>query len=163
SRRGDQLASVAAQRVRWSHTARSGPVRSRCARSRSADRPAGAWGLHVISGWRLYQRRFAANAFTGEGARLFGGRWNSPGTPMIYTASTPALAALEMLVHLDRADLLRQYRLREVQFEERHVERIDIAKLPKNWRRASGGASLRRVGDRWAAEARSLVFAVPSA
>jgi RES domain-containing protein len=120
----------------------------------------------VISGWRLYQRRFAAIAFSGEGARSFGGRWNSPGTPMIYTASTPALAALEMLVHLDRADLLRQYRLRQVRFDPQQVERLAIATLPKNWRRAAGGAgsaSLRRIGDLWVAERRSLVLAVPSA
>ena len=38
---------------------------------------------------------------SGEGARLYGGRWNSPGRPMIYTASAPSLALLELLVHLD--------------------------------------------------------------
>jgi RES domain-containing protein len=37
----------------------------------------------------------------GEGARLYGGRWNSPGRPMVYTAQSPSLAVLEVLVHLD--------------------------------------------------------------
>ncbi|PLR24387.1 RES domain-containing protein [Caulobacter zeae] len=37
----------------------------------------------------------------GEGARLYGGRWNSPGRPMLYTAASPSLAVLEVLVHLD--------------------------------------------------------------
>lgn len=37
----------------------------------------------------------------GEGARLWGGRWNSPGRPMIYAAASPSLAVLEVLVHLD--------------------------------------------------------------
>ncbi|MBI5171468.1 MAG: RES domain-containing protein [Candidatus Melainabacteria bacterium] len=37
----------------------------------------------------------------GEGARLFGGRWNSPGLPAIYTSSHLSLAALELLVHLN--------------------------------------------------------------
>ena len=37
----------------------------------------------------------------GEGARLYGGRWNSPGQPMVYTAANPSLAVLEVLVHLD--------------------------------------------------------------
>ncbi|MEH0198308.1 RES family NAD+ phosphorylase [Caulobacter sp. CCNWLY153] len=37
----------------------------------------------------------------GEGARLYGGRWNSPGRPMLYAAASPSLAVLEVLVHLD--------------------------------------------------------------
>ena len=37
----------------------------------------------------------------GEGARLWGGRWNSPGRAMVYTAANPSLALLEVLVHLD--------------------------------------------------------------
>lgn len=52
------------------------------------------------------------SAWTG-GARLYGGRWNSPGRPMLYTAASPSLAVLEVLVHLDLApDLLPlDYRL----------------------------------------------------
>lgn len=46
-------------------------------------------------------------ALDGEGARLWGGRWNSAGRAMVYTAATPSLAVLEVLVHLDLpADLL---------------------------------------------------------
>ncbi|ODU68778.1 MAG: hypothetical protein ABT11_15140 [Novosphingobium sp. SCN 66-18] len=40
-------------------------------------------------------------ALDGEGARLWGGRWNSAGRPMVYTAASPSLAVLEVLVHLD--------------------------------------------------------------
>lgn len=40
-------------------------------------------------------------ALDGEGARLWGGRWNSPGRPMVYAAASPSLAMLEVLVHLD--------------------------------------------------------------
>lgn len=46
-------------------------------------------------------------ALDGEGARLWGGRWNSAGRAVVYTAATPSLAVLEVLVHLDLpADLL---------------------------------------------------------
>lgn len=46
-------------------------------------------------------------ALDGEGARLWGGRWNTPGRPMVYTAASPSLAVLEVLVHLDLpADLI---------------------------------------------------------
>lgn len=48
--------------------------------------------------WRLLTARFADTAFTGEGARLYGGRWNRKGVPMVYTAGSQSLATLEMLV-----------------------------------------------------------------
>jgi RES domain-containing protein len=53
-----------------------------------------------ITAWRIFKRRYKASAFTGEGARLFGGRWNSKGIPVVYTSASPSLATLEMLVHL---------------------------------------------------------------
>ncbi len=40
-------------------------------------------------------------ALDGEGSRLFGGRWNSPGRPLIYTSAHLSLCILEQLVHLD--------------------------------------------------------------
>jgi RES domain-containing protein len=49
--------------------------------------------------WRIWRRPFAD--LTGEGARLYGGRWNSPGRPLVYAAENAALAVLEVRVHLD--------------------------------------------------------------
>lgn len=49
--------------------------------------------------WRLCRRQYAD--LSGEGARLLGGRWNSPGRSVVYLAEHPALAALELRVHLD--------------------------------------------------------------
>jgi RES domain-containing protein len=49
--------------------------------------------------WRLCRRVYAD--LSGRGAQRFGGRWNSPGRPVIYLADHPALAALEVRVHLD--------------------------------------------------------------
>lgn len=49
--------------------------------------------------WRLCRKPYAD--LKGEGARLYGGRWNSPGRPLVYAASTAALAVLEIRVHLD--------------------------------------------------------------
>jgi len=48
--------------------------------------------------------RASFKALDSEGARLNGGRWNSPGQPAVYTSSTLALAALEYLVHIEPAD-----------------------------------------------------------
>ncbi len=49
--------------------------------------------------WRLCRARHATRSFDGEGARLYGGRWNHKGLPMVYTSATLSLAALEVLVH----------------------------------------------------------------
>lgn len=56
----------------------------------------------------------------GEGARLYGGRWNSPGRPMLYTAANPSLAVLEVLVHLDLPPELmpNDYRLLSVEIPD---------------------------------------------
>jgi RES domain-containing protein len=53
----------------------------------------------VTTVWRICRRPFAD--LSGDGARLYGGRWNTPGRPLIYAAETAALAVLEVRVHLD--------------------------------------------------------------
>jgi hypothetical protein len=51
--------------------------------------------------WRLCRAPYAAEAFSGEGARRFGGRWNSRGVPMVYASTSLALAAIELFVNLE--------------------------------------------------------------
>ena len=63
----------------------------------------------MLTAWRITKQKHARNAFTGEGAREFGGRWNNPGTAIVYTAQSQSLAALEMLAHLDSSEHLRKY------------------------------------------------------
>jgi RES domain-containing protein len=54
--------------------------------------------------WRISKAKYAHSAFSGEGARLFDARWNFAGTPMVYTSSSLALAAIEYFVHLDPSE-----------------------------------------------------------
>jgi len=53
----------------------------------------------LTTAWRICRRPFAD--LSGEGARLYGGRWNSPGHAVVYAAEAAALAVLEVRVHLD--------------------------------------------------------------
>jgi RES domain-containing protein len=115
-----------------------------------------------LSAWRITQRDFAASVFTGEGARLYGGRWNSPGVAIVYTAESRALAALEILVHLESPQLLESYLLFEVTFDESLVQELDRRNLPADWRRSPAPASTRAIGDIWAASADSPILLVPS-
>ncbi len=116
----------------------------------------------TLSAWRIVQERHAAEAFSGEGARLYGGRWNSPGIPMIYRAQSRALAALEMLVHLDSPRLLRSFLLFEVTFDDAPVAAINPADLPANWRDEPVPPSTQAIGNAWVANAATPILRVPS-
>lgn len=101
--------------------------------------------------WRICRRPFAD--LSGEGARLYGGRWNSPGRPLVYTAETAALAVLEVRVHLDLDwDLLPDdYVLVTIDIPAGKPE--EMAALPPDTVAA---------GDAWLASRRSALLKVPS-
>jgi RES domain-containing protein len=113
--------------------------------------------------WRILKTRFSADAFSGEGARLYGGRWNSPGVPMVYTAGSVSLATLELLVHLDTTSVLPSYSICPVDFDDSLVESLDRASLPSDWRQSPSPTSLQLIGDDWISRGSSVVLRVPSA
>ncbi len=103
-------------------------------------------------------------AFDGEGARLYGGRWNRRGTAVVYASDSLALAALELLVHAD-ADLLPDD-LVSVAAEVPDGLRVDsvaASDLPRDWRRHPAPEALADRGTAWARAGRTAVLAVPSA
>jgi RES domain-containing protein len=113
--------------------------------------------------WRIVQRRLASHALSGDGARRYGGGWNSPGIAVIYTAQSQSLAALEILVHVDSEELLQNYLAIPITVDESVIQRIDAAKLPRNWRAYPSTKATRLLGDTWLIEERSAVLQVPSA
>lgn len=112
--------------------------------------------------WRIVKTKYARNAFDGEGARVYGGRWNSIGVPMVYTAANTSLAVLEILVHLDASEILLAYSLCKVKIHDDLVKTLDRRRLPADWRTAMAANQLRLIGDRWAAKKESVVLRVPS-
>jgi RES domain-containing protein len=115
------------------------------------------------SGFRIAKARHARDAFDGEGAHRYGGRWNGPGTPLLYTSASRALAVLELLVHLQASELLATYVLIEATFDAALVERLEPVRLPRNRRAFPSRVGLQEIGDRWTAERRSAVLEVLSA
>ena len=111
--------------------------------------------------WRIVKEKHAATAFDGEGARIYGGRWNSAGTPMVYTSATLSLAALESLVHLHPPVSFRYVAI-AVEFDETRVETVDAAGLPGDWTEEPPPPSTQWLGDQWVKEARSAVLEIPS-
>ena len=121
-----------------------------------------------ITAWRITQARYVddraagGGAFSGEGARRYGGRWNSRGTAVAYTAGSRSLALLEILVHAESTRLLGHYVLIPVTFDARFVETLGDDRLPEDWQAHPAPSSTQEIGDAWARSGRSVVLRVPS-
>jgi len=112
--------------------------------------------------WRIVKPHRVADAFSGEGARLYGGRWNSIGSSVVYAAESKALAALEILVHMDDDCLMDEYLCIPIRLDTRLARHLDMKSLPENWRKMPPSTSTQSLGDAWAAESLSAVLVVPS-
>jgi len=112
--------------------------------------------------WRVTKTRHSKSAFDGEGARLYPGRWNSAGHPVVYTSEHIALAVLEILVHAGES-LLPHYTALSATFDEGLVTEVGEDDLPPGWRGFPALDELKRVGDAWLDSLRSPVLKVPSA
>src|SRR5208283_3925554 len=111
--------------------------------------------------WRICRAKFAGEAFSGLGARRFGGRWNSPGVPLVYASSSLALAAMELFVHLEPnlqpGDLVS---IAAMLPKGEPAQRLEAGKLPRAWWKDDFTA-LRVIGDKWIREKSSLTIEVP--
>ena len=115
-----------------------------------------------VVAWRIVKQKHVKDAFSGEGARRYGGRWNSKGTAIVYTAQSQSLAALEIMVHTEFPELLEYYAAIPVTFEEVLIEKLDVSRLPKDWRAYPAARAVRALGDDWIASRNSVVLQVPS-
>jgi len=112
--------------------------------------------------WRVCKRRHAA--FDGEGARLAGGRWNYPGTAIVYTSATLSLAVLELLVHVGQDQMPSGLVAVAADIPDT-LDRVVIEPglVPAHhWRRYPALLGLCRLGTSWALDMKSAVLAVPS-
>ncbi|MCB1228081.1 MAG: RES family NAD+ phosphorylase [Verrucomicrobiales bacterium] len=109
--------------------------------------------------WRIVKEKHAATAFSGEGARLYGGRGNSAGKSVVYTSGSKALAALESLVHLN-PPVIFKYVAIPIEFDDTLVEKV--TELPADWTEEPPPPATKDIGDLWVKEARSAVLELPS-
>lgn len=116
-----------------------------------------------ITAWRIVMAKHKDSAFDGEGARIAGGRWNKIGIPLIYTADSLALAALEIIVHLPTHDVLKKIFFHiPVQFDTELIALLDPADLPDDWDRFPPPESTQTIGTEWALKKKSVILKVPS-
>lgn len=111
--------------------------------------------------WRIASARY--DPLDGEGARIAGGRWNSPGRPVVYTSADPALAVLEKLVWTDPEDVPNELLLFRIELpDELAPHEFDVRRLPESWQEV-GCPECIAVGDEWLTSGASLALSVPSA
>jgi RES domain-containing protein len=101
---------------------------------------------------------------TGTGAKLFGGRWNRRGIPIVYTSETRALATVEVLVHVSLSNAPRGLMIATIEIPDSIApEDVPRGSLPRGWRDYPPPREVADLGTRWAKSMKSLLLRVPSA
>jgi RES domain-containing protein len=112
--------------------------------------------------FRIVQSRWAKIAMDGEGARLWGGRWNHPGIAAVYLAESRALAALEIIVHAPLELLHADWNIIEVEIPDEWIQIVKPSQLPGDWRNLPSSPSARDFGSTWLTENHNLALRLPS-
>ncbi len=98
---------------------------------------------------------------SGKGAALYGGRWNSKNTYMLYTAHSASLALLEAVVHIGKLPP-QQYCIATISVPDVPILKLKPTELPTNWNENPAPDILKRIGDDFVKKGKHLVMAVPS-
>jgi RES domain-containing protein len=112
--------------------------------------------------YRLSKQSYS-NDLSGYGAEKAGGRWNSKGLPVLYTAASRALAVVEIAVHTPLGIIPIDYYLSLIDVPDTSIIKIDVNTLPKNWNRNPFIKHTQQIGDDFIRSRAALVLQVPSA
>jgi RES domain-containing protein len=116
----------------------------------------------LLTAYRIAKARHARTAFSGEGARIAGGRWNRPGEAVVYASASLALAAIETFVHLGEDAL----HIKFVYFRVEIPDAVAVQRCrrpPLHWRAEPPELESMRYGSKWLRAGRTAVLEVPSA
>ncbi len=117
--------------------------------------------------WRIAAetRSYAATDLSGRGAASYPGRWNDTGLPVVYSASTLALAVLETAAHVDDAGLPQNRFVVQIDVPDnvwKHRQTLDLATLPPTWSAIPAGSASIKIGSDWLKSQASAILLVPS-
>ena len=110
--------------------------------------------------FRIVKPAFASSALSGEGARLYGGRWNPAGWRCVYTAESRALAVLELLVHLTGQSRSLNFRLLTLEVDDDSI--AHVKHVPEGWAAQPAGKASQSIGLNWLQSKKTLALKVPS-
>lgn len=116
----------------------------------------------MLTVYRTVKEKYVSMPLSTEGARLYGGRWNPKGFPLLYATSSPALALIESLVHQPRVRYERLPALHLITLEVPESSRsFRVEDLPEYWNEESYERTQWLLND-WLTEPDVLVAIVPS-
>lgn len=118
--------------------------------------------MSIVQAWRITDQKYADSAFSGEGARLWGGRFNSPGIPAVYASGSLSLALLEILVQSNDRSNLRNKVLFRADIQENLIEFPPQNDLPEKWKYIPASKTSQTYGDSWINQQNSPVLKIPS-
>lgn len=98
---------------------------------------------------------------SGEGASMFGGRWNSIGFPIVYTSINISLSLLEILIYSASYDQIQNNFLVRIEVPDTTIPVISETALPKKWQ--SEKEHCRYIGNEFLTQKKTLLLKVPSA
>ena len=88
----------------------------------------------MLSAWRIVLASEAARAFSGEGSRRYGGRWNSPGKQVVYMSEHQSTAAFEIFIHNRPFLPDEKFKAFYLEWPNSFTEFIRSKDLPADWR-----------------------------
>lgn len=120
----------------------------------------------MATAFRIAKKKYSpttAAMLSGRGALIYGGRWNSPGHPIVYASASLALATLEITVHLKSTAPLPEYKALELEIPDELIVTANPADLPVGWNdKSMNPIAAQAWGDAWFDSGMSAVAAVPS-
>lgn len=111
--------------------------------------------------YRITNARYADD-LSGNGARLYGGRWNGEGKPMVYLASSRSLAVVESLVHIVATNIPNDFVMLTIEAPDDFLT-IPENVLPDNWNEYPEQHVLKQIGNSFLKRNEHLLLKVPSA
>ncbi len=111
--------------------------------------------------YRITPQKFALD-LSGMGAKLYGGRWNRVGVPMLYTSENLSLAVLENVVHIQNPAILPTFKAITIELPGSFKE-YSVNDFSENWVSQDGFEELRKLTDDFVKAGEFLAMKVPSA
>jgi RES domain-containing protein len=111
--------------------------------------------------YRIIPKKFASD-LSGTGAKLYGGRWNRIGVPLLYTSENLSLAVLENIVHVQNPAILPIFKALTIEIPNSYQE-YSVEDLPNNWVSQNSFEALQILTDDFIKSGQYLAMKVPSA
>ena len=102
-----------------------------------------------------------ANDMSGNGAAIYGGRWNKKGSPVLYTGETKEIALLETIVHTPPT-IIPALEILTIEIPDDSIEILSINDLPDNWTNYPAPEILAEIAENWIESKKSIALKVPS-